>query len=360
MKRILYFGLMLALLLGVVGIGVAPVSAKSDDHPQTYTVIVGAESVSRAIDIMSFFPATVHVHVGDTVRWKQNTFEIHTVTFLAGAPMPDLIVPAPSGQPSPLMLNPQVAFPVAPAGGLYDGSMYANSGIMSKSPGQPTSFELTLTKEGTFKYICLVHGMMMSGEIIVEPVSAKIPSPSKVSAQARREIVKAWKNTPDIRRAVKAELQPDVHNPDGTTTHQVLIGFSVGVYDFMRFFPSRVSVRPGDTVVWSLSKENAAPHTITFLNGTPDQPLVVPVPQPQGPPLLLFNPAILFPSPNAGQPLTNQGYFNSGLLNPGDPSTSSFSAKIGDVSGLLPYICLLHDESGMHGTLIVRSHSDKD
>jgi plastocyanin len=57
---------------------------------------------------MAYFPATLHIHVGDTVLWKQNTHEIHTVTFLGPlTKAPDLIVPSdPPTLPGPLMLNP--------------------------------------------------------------------------------------------------------------------------------------------------------------------------------------------------------------------------------------------------------------
>jgi plastocyanin len=100
---------------------------------------------------MAYFPATLHIHVGDKVLWQQNTHEIHTVTFLAGTPEPVLIMPAPDPfPPGSLMLNPQVAFPSAPPDGMYGGTTYANSGVMSTDPGNPIQFSLTFTQQGTF------------------------------------------------------------------------------------------------------------------------------------------------------------------------------------------------------------------
>jgi hypothetical protein len=84
---------------------------------------------------------------------------------------------------------------------------------------------------------------------------------------------------------------------------------------------------------------------------------VLPQPQPSGPPLLTFNPAVVLPQ-NADQPLTNQGIFNSGLIDPLIPGPHTFSMKIGNVPGVLPvlsYQCLLHDDAGMTGMLIVVS-----
>jgi len=360
MKKFQLFSSLLVLVLMVttlVSPAAAQASTPTSAHPQTFTVLVGSENSRLGVSIMSFFPRKVRVHVGDTVLWKANSFEIHTVTFLAGAPMPEFIIPAPSGQPSPLMINPMAGFPAVPDQGLYDGTTYVNSGIMSKEAGQIQTFSLTFTAEGTFEYVCIVHGMMMSGEIDVVSSSAKVLEPWMVQMQARREISQAWEKVPGVLKKAMKEIQRPVHNPDGTTTYTVKVGYSSGEIDIMRFFPRRLNVKPGDTVIWDLSTSNVAPHTVTFLNGTADPGLVLPVPQPNGPPLLLFNPAVLFPSQNviSGLPLTDQGLFNSGLMNPAPVGPTSFSLKIGDVSGNLPYLCLLHDTSGMKGVLHVIS-----
>jgi hypothetical protein len=99
-----------------------------------------------------------------------------------------------------------------------------------------------------------------------------------------------------------------------------------------------------------------APHTITFLNGAADIEIVSPVPNPadpSGPPLLLINPEVLMPI-DAGKPLTSMGIYSSGLLDPSVPgSPTSYTLKIGDISGNIPYECLLHDSSGMTGVLEV-------
>jgi hypothetical protein len=58
-----------------------------------------------------------------------------------------------------------------------------------------------------------------------------------------------------------------------------MIGFMSGQIDLMRFFPNKLVVHPGDTVEWTLSIDNGAPHTVTFLNDNPDISFVVPVPQ---------------------------------------------------------------------------------
>jgi plastocyanin len=152
--------------------------------------------------------------------------------------------------------------------------------------------------------------------------------------------------------AANAMVEQPVQNADGTTTYKVMIGYSDGQIDLMSFFPSKLNVHPGDTVVWTLGPKDVAPHTVTFLNGADEPPLAVPSPQGNGQMLLLFNPAVAVPQ-NVGQPITKQGIFNSGMMIPEVPPTHTFTAKIGNVSGDLNYLCLLHDSSGMTGTITV-------
>jgi plastocyanin len=316
---------------------------------KTFTVLVGAEDVSVGASVAAYFPDTVSIHVGDAVHWERNANEIHTVSFLAGTPLPPLLIPAPPGLPSPLMFNPLAVLPTIPANGQYEGSTFANSGLIGPDPGQAQSFDLTFTKPGTFNYLCLVHGVIMSGKIIVIDHPGQIIAPSAVEQRARRQIAAALAQAPLALALGNAEVPPPTQNPDGTTTYYILVGFDMGQLELFHFFPNRLTVHPGDTVEWMLSKEDMAPHTVTFLNGNAEPDVVLPFPQPPGPPLLLFNPAVLFPQ-NPGQPLTNQGIYSSGLLNPvGGPT--SFSFKIGNISGLEPYECLLHDSSGMKASL---------
>jgi plastocyanin len=329
-------------------------TSAGDEHrrPQTFTVLVGAEDADVGAEALSFFPNTVTIHVGDTVHWQRNTNEIHTVTFLAGTPLPPFNVPAPQGQPSPLMRNPLIAFPVAPAHGQYDGSTFATSGIFGPDPDifqGVESFDLTFTQPGTYPYVCTVHGVGMAGQIIVVDRHEHVPSPREVTRQARRLIAEALEDALSLFALADAEVPAPTQNPDGTTTFYVLVGFSEGQLDLVHFFPDELTVHPGDTVEWMFSMEDSAPHTITFLNGSEDIPDLLVVNQGQDPPLLLVNPDFLFPQ-HPGEPLTGDGVYSSGRLAQDDPPPR-FSLTIGDITGEEPYKCLIHDGSGMLGTL---------
>lgn len=352
MKRIVSFGVFLILLVSTV---LPMTAASAASLNRTYTVLVGANDVGRGISLMSYFPATLRIHVGDTVIWKANSHEIHTVTFLAGSAAPGMIEPAPASFPAgTMMLNPQVAFPTAPSDGMFDGSTFANSGLMSTDPGGITKYSLTFTKEGTYSYVCLVHGVMMSGTIQVVGDSVSLPSPARVLRFAYRDINKQLGNANGLFRAARAQVPAPVKNSNGTTTYTVVLGYMSGNVMLMDFFPRRLVVHPGDTVKYILPKDGEAPHTITFLNGAPDISFVIPTPNPNPPPpaLLLINPMILGPI-NPGQPLTRSGIFSSGLLDPSTPGPKSYEITIGNIFGKIWYQCLLHDTSGMVGLLNV-------
>jgi len=325
----------------------------SQAQAQTYTVMVGVDNVKSGVSVAAFFPESLNIHTGDTVHWVQNANEIHTVTFLApGQAIPEAIIPAPANTPPPgIMLNPVAALPAIPANNEFDPSQYINSGIMGKEQGQVTDFSLTFNQPGSYTYICVVHGQTMSGTINVKDPAERILSPDRVSHQAKVSMLKQLAKGQALIPEANRQVPRPVRNPDGTTTHFVSVGYMKGQIMLMSFFPSRLKVRQGDKVVWTFSGTNEAPHTITFLNGAPEPGLVVPQPQPQGPPLLLINPALALPS-NLDMPLTRDGIFNSGLLTPG-PTPPSYEVTIGNVTGSLPYLCLLHDTSGMTGVLQV-------
>jgi plastocyanin len=108
--------------------------------------------------VMSYLPPNVHVRVGDTVVWANDTInEIHGVTFLAGQalpPLPDWYESGPSGNPSS-----------------YDGSSFLNSGpLYAADAGRNHSFAVTFTKAGTFAYVDVGDAFLgMRGSVIVMP-----------------------------------------------------------------------------------------------------------------------------------------------------------------------------------------------
>jgi len=117
--------------------------------------------------------------------------------FLAGTPAPsDRAGPAPPPTlPGPLMINPQAAFPAAPADGLYDGTTYATPDMSTTRVTRRNSPDLY--PGGDFAYTCSRAWCHEAGKIVVWTkrtagtaittlgTTLRDPLPCRVSRQAR-------------------------------------------------------------------------------------------------------------------------------------------------------------------------------
>jgi plastocyanin len=136
----------------------------------TATVGVATGVQQGAVDSLRFFPARVTIHKGETVSWNWRTQETpHTVTFLAGNPAPEVIVPTPQASGPPrLALAPAVLMPAGDPLD-WDGASLLHSGFRAPMPGQPApEFGVTFSTPGTYDYLCLLHEGMV-GTVVVLP-----------------------------------------------------------------------------------------------------------------------------------------------------------------------------------------------
>jgi plastocyanin len=117
-----------------------------------------ANIVFNSAAVMRYFPQRVHLHVGDTVVWADDTSnENHAVTFLAGRALPQIpewFASSPTGN-----------------GTSYNGSTYFNSGELYRPlPGVPHSVSVKFTRPGTFPYVDVEDFFMdMKGSVVVTP-----------------------------------------------------------------------------------------------------------------------------------------------------------------------------------------------
>jgi plastocyanin len=304
------------------------------------------------LDLNGFFRRKATIHVGDKVRWVFSKQVVHTVTFLApGQTRPNLEQPDPAnpytgfsdstgapfwfnGQPS-LLIPPDHAFPQG--GPTMAAQAFHNSGLSAPAFAP---YELTFTKKGNFKYLCLVHPGM-EGSVKVLPKSATIPS-GRADRRARfAEYAKAVKRSKKL-----AKFEP--------TGNNVVAGHDSGNVAWFRFFPATRTIKAGQSVHFSISSKSEI-HTMTF-GPQPSKDLVMVQPQPSGPPRLQFNPLMFLPSDPVLPPYTGSnhgdGFFNTGIMdtNPQSPPPSSVDVTF-TAPGSYLYECTIHP--GMQATIKV-------
>jgi len=282
----------------------------------TVLVGLGQAGVSPG-SYLGYAPRYVDVSVGDTVVFKNiDQLEPHTVTFGPMALLKqlnqDIFVPEPQKSGPPLLVgNPKAILPTP--GHTYNGTGLANSGLLST--GQ--QWTLTFTQPGAYHYICLLHGTIMQGVVTVHP---------RPQAQGCLWIVQA------------GDGPAAGNNPANNTVND-------------SFYPRHLTVHVGDTVEWI-----GGFHTVTFGPEATIQQLeksvFMPVPQTSGPPKLVFNPKVAFPS--GGSTYDGSSFVNSGVLALNTPPNSkappSFKLTFTKV-GTYGYDCLIHP--GMDGAIAV-------
>jgi len=268
--------------------------------PRTHTLAVGAESPDMSLQVNAFLPGPVDVNVGDTITWRVESTEFHTVSFFSGAPAGRFEAPTPDGRG--LMVSPTAAFPIG--GAAYAGTGIASSGVLNKDQ----TYSLTFTEPGVYEYVCLVHPEMKSQVRVIDPEKPR-------DAVANVKV---------------GDGQDDV--------------------SLMRFVPGDVQIHVGESVAFANQDKSEMPHTVTFRAGRPSPEMITPQPQPDGPPLLVFNPDVIEPH-GAASTFSGDEYLNSGMLvqgAPGQPFTVTFMKP-----GTYDYVCLLHENMGMKGTITV-------
>ena len=351
------------LALAFAGLAIAPAAAQN--WPASFNVDVGYEDTAQAIEAEAFFPNALTVNVGDSVTFTMRSHEIHTISFNSPKPFPEPFLPEANrglaGNPIIFLSSPPTK-PGAPDDPInlntsFDGKSYLNSGVFQK-PGD--SLTVKFRAPGTYSVLCLIHPESMKVNIVVKASGSVRPMSDAdyravAASQLKDELAKA-----DALLQEVAAPAP-VTNEDGTRTYKVLAGAGdtkTGI-DLMRYIGGELlQIAVGDSVVFDVGKNHdGVPHTITFLSGADDPGLITPVMQPGGPPKLLVNPKVLMPAPLPPGPFDGSAYTNSGLLLKAGPTPQTFVVTFVK-AGTFKYECLLHDDDGMKGTIIVQKSGD--
>lgn len=334
--------------------------------PHTWHVLVGAQGAHRAVQTMGFYPTHLWVDQGDTVTWVANSAEIHTVTFLATAPCDtgELCAPPQGFDPGdPLQSTPQ-------GGTSYDGSSYYNSGVLTSATGDTgplppfvhvqRTYSLTFPDTlapGTYNYLCLVHGMTMTGTVVVQ--SAGTPYPFR---QWQYDRYDHHRIRADIRDglALWRKARHDARRQSSWHHRVVLSGVMDDRAMVMRFIPAWPEIRVGDQVTF-VATSMGEPHTVTF--GSDETGCGTPPCNPEAPWNVALdangNETADYPGQNGGWTGDTQA-LNSGLMLGLPPAATGVPSQLTvrfTQPGSFRYVCALHDYMGMVGR--VQVHRDR-
>lgn len=370
----------LALAVGGAG-GAVFVAAAAPVNQEGPTLKVLAGQERQGAVAQQFFgdpalsPAADRVRVarGTTVIWTLGSEDFHTVTFPGDAGPPPVFLPQPEDPGRPAMFNPQLFAPTLPAGP-WDGTTFVHAELQQR--GQDIA--VTFAREGTYRYVCLFHVPMVGVVEVVPPDSPGITTQTALDRYVATHFDQVHQaQAEQIRRT--RDRAARVEGPGGTSIWFVRAGtdWRGGHLDIMAFMPDSLTVRPGDTVVWYV--DHTQPHTVTFQAAgappadflvlqLPDGTTLSPPPpgEPPSPELLavLMDPAsaprlVLGPGalPSAPSP-THDGrsLYGSGLIGE-HPQIAVPMEKVWaltfDTPGTFEYTCVIHEPSGMKGTVTV-------
>lgn len=296
----------------------------------SWRAAIGAQSRDRGRQALAFLPNELWIHAGDTVTWRSDVDEIHTVTFLRTDPSAQVRPPFPAGCPG---------FSSSPA--TFDGTTCVTTPPIVK--GQ--EFSVTFPKKGNYKLVCLVHENMTGVVHVLDPLSPlpfEQPDYDNQAAEQGRDLL-----TDRDGHAGHDGRAPAVVAGTGEVT---ATGGGSMTLSVMRFNHDTITVHVGDTVEWT-NDDPVTPHTITF--GT--------------------EPANPMP-PSANVTIDADGARHVIIGSTADSAHSGFivsapqerlflpQAPLGVTrfrvtfthAGTYPYICALHDDLGMKGEIVVR------
>jgi plastocyanin len=320
-------------LAGVLGVSTY---ATASDVPATRTINVGGGG--SGVAALDFFPDAITINKGDTIHFANPYEEPHTTTYVPGVPepmaVPDLVIPNPSGPGT--IFNPLAVDPTGTSGSAtgFDPHAYYNSGFMFKD----AAVDVTFNTVGNFKFICLFHrGMELGIDVVGAPVTIATQDALDKQGAAQRDVFIA------SGKAIAAAVQQTrTTDASGVSTWDLQAGATQGQADVVQFLPAGpLKISTGDSVKWTSITDT--PHTVTF--GEAINPFA------QNGSVLSFSPAAALPS---GGTTYSGGNANSGLMDQSGqvPGGSTYSLMF-TKAGTYTYVCLLHANQGMTGTIVV-------
>lgn len=298
LSRLLLSAVAAGGLLGVAGIAGQPVASA---QAPVLNVDVGAGQDGNWTNL--YFPSTVTVETGTTVRWTIQSGEVHSITFVLGEPP---------------------AEPVAtPSGGSLPDDTFVNSDLIPFG----TTYDVTFTAPGDYPYFCIIHPNMTGTVSVVDPGSAGSAGVDNDASAAARGAAEAYSASFEANASLAAlQAKPLQVTPKagGQREYTVILGGESKNSQQNIFQPKELNLRVGDSV--KFKNEVAVPHSATF--GTP----------PPGDPFAL-------PASKAGASVDGSGLAHTGiLLAIPDPTSPTEFVMNFPKAGTYNYVCILHPE----------------
>lgn len=326
---------------------------------QDWQASAGAQSKDMGKQAFAFLPNEFWIHTGDSITWTFETGEPHTVTFLTvGQTFP---FAAGAGCPG-----------VASSPAVFDGSTCISTGL--ELAGQ--KFTVRFPKAGSYKFECLLH-LVMSGTVHVLDLSRPLPHTQEFYDQQAAKQRTALLTDVDQKMKMNMSAGDDgmtvsvfprtAHVTAGVGEISATPGGYQTVSEF-RFINGALTVHVGDTVEWS-NHDPLAPHTITFGFGSNDpsnpvEPSSGVIIDPDG----ALHGFITSPTDKVHSgfirgPLEDQpGIPQHPIVNPNDSATDISNVAHSNPTrfrvtflhtGVYNYKCVLHDDLGMIGKIVV-------
>jgi plastocyanin len=307
----------------------------------TWQATTGAQSTDEGIQALAFLPNELWVHVGDRITWTFPAHDIHTVTFLKQDSTQQVRPPRPGvlggGCPG-----------TTPDGSGYDGSTCLTSAELVD--GQ--TYTVTFPKAGNFKLVCLVH-VNMTGAVHVLGPSELLPhNQAFYDNQAQKQKTELLSDGAELKGQATATARQS--SRDAVTAgigEIVATGAGSDTVSVMRFGQDSITVRVGDTVEWT-NLDPVTAHTVTF--GFPMEPSP---PQPPSAEVTVDTDGARRAMVTSPADNVHSGFLVEALQDRAGLAQSPLSVTRFRVTftspGTFNYRCVLHDDLGMVGRVIV-------
>ena len=313
---------------------------------------VGSQSGDLGSQALAFLPNELWIHSNDSIRWTLTSTEIHTVTFLT---------PGSPGQLGQVRLPLFGAFGVqlgcpgiTADGAIFDGSQCVNSGVMGTFDTivGPQTYSVKFPKPGNFKFICFVHFDMTGTVHVLDPSQTLSYDQDFYNREAQTDaaaLLSEGNNLTSRGLAEDRDGGPAVKVSAGIGKIVTTSGTGSQTVSLNRFLRAVVVVRVGDTVEWT-NLDPSTPHTVTFgmEPADPRPPSGNVTPTSDGG----RQAAISSPADSVNSGLLTLAFQDRPNLGQSPLGVTRFRVTFKS-PGTFNYICALHDNLGMKGTVIV-------